>query len=73
MDTELSVAKSHLTGAGLVLRHRHKRLENTRSRMSRHYNRLQHTDILISLIEEILGLIEQDPDMWDDNPDIVPF
>lgn len=72
-DNEITVAEAQLRSAKLVLEHRLKRLKNKRSKLSLHYNRLRHTQILLSLVEEVLGVIQQDPDHWDDEPDLVPF
>lgn len=73
MDTELKAASSHIKLALLVLREREKRLANTRSKPSRHWNRVRHTAVLVSLIEELQGVVLQDPDNWDDEPEAVPF
>lgn len=73
MDIELKTAAMHLRLAALALTERGSRLESARTRMSRHYNRVQHTAALIALLEELRGVIQQDPDLWDDNPDDVPF
>lgn len=73
MDIELRNATSQLRLALLSMQHRHKRLVATTERKSRHYNRLQHTAAAVSLLEELLGMLLQDPDHWDDEPESVPF
>lgn len=73
MDTELSVAISHVTLARKVMEARAKRLAETRTKLSRHYNRVRHTKAMIDLLEELGGVLEQDPDKWDDEPELIPF
>lgn len=73
MDKELQQATSQLRLALMCLQQREKRLQNTGRKLSRHYNRVQHTQAMIGLLEEILGVALQDPDVWDDEPDLVPF
>lgn len=73
MDVELTQAAGQLRLALLVLQHRRKRLQNTKTKLSRHYNRVQHTEALIGLLEELNGLVLQDPDNWDSEPELVPF
>ncbi len=73
MDADLSAANAHLYLTMLCLVARQSRLEKTTTRMSRHYSRIAHTVALIHLVEELQGLVQQDPDMWDDEPDLVPF
>ena len=73
MDTELQVVADQLRLAEMALEHRLKKLENTRSKLSRHYNRVSHTTALLSLVQEMRGVVLQDPDVWDEEPDLVPF
>lgn len=73
MDTYLHAAKSHYKLAHQVLQVRLDRLENSTTRLSRHYNKIQHTRAMLGLTEELLGLVSQDPDNWDEEPDLVPF
>lgn len=73
MDSELATAQAHIKLAYQVLEHRLKRLESTRSKLSRHYNRLAHTRAMIELLQQIAGLVHQDPDLWDDEPESIPF
>ncbi len=73
MDTELAAAESQLRLASKILHVRQMRLAKTTTRMSRHYNKVKHTDAMISLLEELRGFVLQDPDYWDEEPDLVPF
>lgn len=73
MDIELAAARANLKLAEQALTIRRKRLENTTTKLSRHYNTVQHTEALIGLLQELRGLLEQDPQKWDDEPDLVPF
>ncbi len=73
MDVELQVTHSHLKLILVALKQRQKRLVLASSRLSRHYNRTNHTATLIVLVEELQGVVLQDPDNWDDEPDLVPF
>lgn len=73
MDTELGVTMQHLKLAIACMDARHTRLSNSRTKLSRHYNKLQHTRAALQLLEEVLGMLYQDPDRWDDEPDLVPF
>ena len=72
-DTELTVATGHVRGALLVMKHRRTRLETTKTKLSRHYNTLIHTEATINLLHELEGFLIQDPDNWDDEPESVPF
>ena len=73
MDAEFSVAQSHLKLCRLALNQRLKTLEARTSKQSRHYNRLKHTRSMLVLLMELEGMVMQDPDLWDDEPDLVPF
>ncbi len=73
MDTYLQNVDSHLKLCRLLLIDRIKKLEASKKRESRHYSRLAHSRALLSLIEEVAGLVLQDPDVWDEEPDLVPF
>lgn len=73
MSNELVQARNQVRLALLIMVNRAKRLAEKRSKMSRHYNRVQHTNILIDLLQELLGVMSQDPDEWDNEPDKVPF
>lgn len=73
MDSELAAARASIKLALQALEARRKRLENTRSKLSRHYNRVQHTAAMIGLLEQVAGVLLHDPDLWDDEPDSVPF
>lgn len=73
MDIELLTATRQVKLALITMRHRQARLETTRSKLSRHYNRLNHTRATIGLLEELAGMMIQDPDHWDDEPELAPF
>lgn len=73
MDVEVTQIRAQLKLALSILEYRKKRLDKTTTRYSRHYSTVGHTMALISLLEEVLGLCEQDPSNWDDEPDLVPF
>ncbi len=73
MDEYLAAVTSHLRLAEQTLHLRLAKLERIKSRDSRHYNRLQHTRSMLLLVQELRGMSMQDPDMWDDEPDLVPF
>ncbi len=73
MDVNLSVAESRVHLALKNMHDRLKHLENTSSKGSLHYNRLAHTKAIINMMSELLGAIKQDPDHWEDEPDLVPF
>lgn len=73
MDVELQQATGQLRLALMAMQHRNIRLQGTSTRYSRHYNKLAHTVAAISLLEELLGMLLQDPDNWDIEPEIVPF
>lgn len=73
MDAHITAVRSHLKLANAVLEERLRALETTRTRLSRHYSTVAHTRAMLTLVEELRGLAEQDPDMWDAEPDIVPF
>lgn len=73
MDPYINAAASHLKLADNTLRARLDKLEKATTKTSRHYNKIQHTHSMISLIEELRGIVLQDPDMWDEEPDLVPF
>lgn len=73
MDADLSAANAHLRLAEMALAHRLAELEKSKSRMSRHYSRMAHTAALLILVNELQGLVAQDPDEWDEEPELVPF
>ena len=73
MDTELQAATSTLRLSLMAMQQREKRLKKTVSKLSRHYSRVAHTGAAIALLEQLLGMMLQDPDHWDDEPDVIPF
>ncbi len=73
MDVHLSVAESRVHLALNNMHERARLLEKTRSKKSLHYNRVAHTKAIINLLSELLGVMKQDPDNWEDEPDLVPF
>lgn len=73
MVTELKIVRSHLRLCAMALEERQKRLDNTTSKLSLHYNRVAHTAMMLELVQELQGLATQDPDLWEDEPDVVPF
>ncbi len=73
MDVNLSVAESRVHLALNNMHERLRQLEELRSKKSLHYNRIAHTKVLINLMSELLGVMKQDPDFWEDESDIVPF
>lgn len=73
MDANLSVAESRVHLALNNMHDRLRLLEKISSKKSLHYNRVAHTKTIINLMSELLGVIKQDPDNWEDEPDLVPF
>ncbi len=73
MDAELAQAVSQVKLATMALLAREKRLKKTTNRMSRHYSKLAHTFAARMLLEEVAGMLQQDPDLWDEEPEIAPF
>lgn len=73
MDEYMQSVTSQLKLADLMLHARLAKLERQTDRPSRHYNRLQHTRSMLLLVQELRGMALQDPDMWEDEPDLVPF
>lgn len=73
MDTELQVALGHVKGARILLQHRQERLAKTRERYSRYYSRVRHTDLLITMLEEVEEAMGLDPDLWEDAEGQLPF
>jgi predicted metal-dependent HD superfamily phosphohydrolase len=73
MDKELTWAHTQLGIAKQLLETRHTKLTSSRTKRSRHYNKVAHTQAMIGLMDELLGLMEQDPDRWDDEWELVPF
>jgi len=72
-DVELSAVRSHLRLCTVLLVHRLTRLENQKVKLSLYYATLQHTKVLLNLAQELEGFALQDPDMWDDEPESIPF
>ena len=73
MDNELAVVKSHLLLAEMALQARKKRLDTTSVRLSRHYNRVKHTAAMLDSVHYIRELVKEDPDLWEDEDEAVPF
>lgn len=73
MDVELKQATGQVRSAILAMQHREKRLKNTTTKLSLHYTRLAHTTASVELLQEILGMLMQDPDLWTDEEPIIPF
>lgn len=73
MDAELGVVKSHLRLVEMALEERGKRLEKTRERLSRHYNKVAHTATMLVLVKELQVMIRADPDLWEPEFEEVPF
>jgi len=57
----------------MALKQRSKKLENTRSKLSRHYNRVSHTVALLYMVEEVRRVVKEDPDNWDEVTEEEPF
>lgn len=72
-DIQLVAARSQVRLALMAMEQRRKILAKLESKLSRHYNRVAHTEATIILMEELLGMMLQDPDHWDDEPELVPF
>lgn len=72
-DAELKTAQQHIRLAMLVMANRKERLESVTTKLSRHYNKLNHTHAIFSLLYELDIALKQDPDNWEDNPEMVPF
>ncbi len=73
MDKELAAASAHARLMELALIERASRLDKTTSRLSRHYNRVAHTDALLAALKDLQGMIEQDPDLWSTEEEQIPF
>lgn len=73
MNQELLVARANCKLALQAMTSRRKRLQNTRSKLSRHYSTARHTDAMIALLEELLGFMMQDPEEWDNEEELLPF
>ncbi len=73
MDTDIRLVRGQLNTSLKMLKLRRQRLEESKQKLSRHFSKLAHTRAMEGLLEELLGLLHQDPDLWDDEPDIVPF
>lgn len=73
MDHFLEGVQSHLKLCRLLLEARLSKIENSKTKLSRDYNRMKHTRAMVGLIEELEGVVTQDPDNWDEEPESVPF
>jgi len=73
MDAELKVVRSHLRLVEMALETRQKRLEIKTGRLSRHFNRVKHTEVLLVMVRELQEMVLKDPDLWDDEPVHMPF
>jgi len=73
MDANLSVAESRLKLALKNMQDRLRLLEKPPNKKSYHYNRVKHTRAVIVLMTELMAIMKEDPDHWDDEHDEVPF
>lgn len=69
----LKELRRHLTLCEQLLRERTKKVARDPKGMTRYEARVTHTLTMYHLVQELRGIAEQDPDMWDDEPDIRPF
>lgn len=73
MDEYYLAVQSYLKLADQALRARAARLSAETTKTSRFYNRVAHTRAMLEELEVLRGLLVQDPDNWDEEPDSVPF
>lgn len=73
MDTYLAAVRSHLKLSRMMLQERLKVVEKSPVGLIRRQARIEHSRAMLSLIEEVEGIVMQDPDMWDEEPGLVPF
>lgn len=73
MDQYLSALRSQLAMCEKLLVERTKKVARDPQGLSTYNARLTHTLAMYHLVQELRGMVEQDPDLWEDEPDIVPF
>lgn len=73
MKVHLTQTMSHLQLCLIIMKDRRVRVERSAVGLLLRQHRLMHTDMAIALLEELLGMMHQDPDKWEDEPDLVPF
>lgn len=72
-DKYLDQVESQLKLAHMSLAARLIAVERTPVGMSRRQSTLHHTRAMLAMIEEVQGLVHQDPENWDDKPELLPF
>jgi len=72
-DIYIIELRRHLGMCANILEARGKTSEREQVGMSLHFSRIRHTNIMLNLVNELRGVVEQDPENWDDEPDVVPF
>lgn len=73
MDVYLQAVKAHLRLCELSLEARLKLVEKTAIGRSRRQSRLDHTAAMLSYVQELQGMVTQDPDEWDEESALAPF
>lgn len=73
MDIYLTAVQSHLKLARKTLQARLKVVEKQSTGMLYREWTLAHTSAMLSYVEELEGMVIQDPENWDDEPDLAPF
>lgn len=73
MDMYLNELIRHLSLCEQLLRERSKKVSREPTGGVRYQARVTHTLTMYHLVQELRGIAEQDPDKWDDEPDLVPF
>lgn len=73
MDNQLKLIEMMLKTAIGMAKSRQVDIESKPVGLSRRWSRLRHTEAIIGLLEELQGVVAQDPDHWDDDPELLPF
>ncbi len=72
-DKYLAQLESQLKLAHMTLAARLIAVEREPVGLSRRQSTLHHTRAMLAMIEEVQEIVKQDPDNWDDKPELLPF
>lgn len=73
IDVELAATISYIRLAERTMEHRKKKLAGLTTKLSRHYNKVQHTDAVLEYLASLQELLKSDPDYWDEVEEDLPF
>lgn len=72
-DIYLEEVRRHLEQCERLLKERTKKVSRDKTGLTTYEARVSHTLTMYHLVQELRGVVMQDPDHWADEPDIVPF